>query len=467
MGLSVQRRLIIYLAGTIALLAIGRLLYTTRRTLTQAPPSVSPSSSSSSSSSSASASAAPPATTTKASPLRRPPSSVAELGVLTNGSDKDLRAALDRDDLASRIGPDLCGDENACRAVRSTLLDERATTLQVIPATDWNAGQVDVDASAVNLSAPERASIPKRRLVVVVNVAGATSPDAVALRTAYAAAVVIARRVGGLVHDTLLGRIETAGAFASHAVTASLGDSTFRRDRVELLYEPKGEGVVRVLTAGLSRWGAPDVEAARVPISAADRAGQIVLAIARAFADGSVSGPVIISPGDIAGANDEDARADAGLPPMAPIAVELVSVHAEAGDPNDWLVRIEPPAGDGPMGYLDLAERFFGPLFTALAPPAGVMQKRRTEAQGKLPAALERWSSPHAGDAKLLVQLPFTIPGDAGIESMWIEVTGYDARTVTGKLVDEPLGATNVTQGSNVTRPREDVEDLREPTAQR
>ena len=44
-----------------------------------------------------------------------------------------------------------------------------------------------------------------------------------------------------------------------------------------------------------------------------------------------------------------------------------------------------------------------------------------------------------------------------------VEVTVYDARTVTGTLVDEPLGATNVSQGSKVTRPREDVEDLREP----
>ena len=43
---------------------------------------------------------------------------------------------------------------------------------------------------------------------------------------------------------------------------------------------------------------------------------------------------------------------------------------------------------------------------------------------------------------------------------MWLEVTRYDAQTVTGTLKDDPLGATDVARGDSVTRPRAQVEDV-------
>jgi uncharacterized protein YegJ (DUF2314 family) len=90
-----------------------------------------------------------------------------------------------------------------------------------------------------------------------------------------------------------------------------------------------------------------------------------------------------------------------------------------------------------------------------------VMDARQKKAQEALAAALATWSAGHASGTKLLVQLPFPIPGDAGTESMWLEVTGFNARTVTGHLVDEPLGATDVHFGDEVTRLRADVQDLK------
>ena len=52
------------------------------------------------------------------------------------------------------------------------------------------------------------------------------------------------------------------------------------------------------------------------------------------------------------------------------------------------------------------------------------------------------------------------------MESMWIDVTGYDARTMRGKLVDDPLGATQFNRGDEISRPRSDVEEIevREPS---
>jgi hypothetical protein len=380
--------------------------------------------------------------------------------VLSDRSDAELESAIDRESLATRVVGRLCGDDEACDAVRSTLRDDHATTLHVTPIADWTLGSIDLDAGEIKLSPAMRNRVSRSSHVLVVNVATSTSPRQLAVRAAIAAAAVIAERVDGLVHDPLLSRLETPREFAMHAVTALLGASAFRRDRIEVLYEPKEEGIVRVLTAGLSRWGAPDVEAARVPTLAEERVAEIVLAVAEAIANGQEAGPVTLSRDDLARASGRDDPVDGGIPPVANVAIDLVSVHPEAGDPNDVMARIEPSAGDGPIGYLDLAERFFGPL---LAPTPEMMAKRRSDAQQRLASALARWGSPHAGSGKLIVQLPFRIPGDAGVESMWVEVTRYDARTVTGRVIDEPLGATDISRGDEVTRKREDVEDLRAP----
>jgi hypothetical protein len=274
--------------------------------------------------------------------------------------------------------------------------------------------------------------------VVLVHVATPATTRALALRTALAATAAIATKVDGVVWDQLLARFERPRDFASHAVTTPLDAPTFRRDRVELLYEPQDEGVVRILTAGLSRWGAPDVEAAGAPTAATESVAKIVADVAEAIANGAERSPIAL------GADHE---------------VDVVSVHPHDGDPNDFMARIEPAAGDGPIGYLDLAERIYGPGLAAV-PDASALKAQRSATPAKLATALARLEAVRARGGELLVRLPFAIPGDAGVESMWIAVTGYDSRTVTGKLVDDPLGATDVARGDAVTRPRTDVEDV-------
>jgi hypothetical protein len=269
------------------------------------------------------------------------------------------------------------------------------------------------------------------------------------------------------VYDQLLGRIETARGFAAHAVTAPLEATAFRKDRIELLYEPKGPGIVRILTAGLSRWGGPDVEAAAVPVAAADRIADVVLGVAEAIANGATAGPVALSRDDLARVRGEAYHADPTLPDGgAPVTIALASVHPEGGDPNDFMARIEPAGGEGPLGYLDLSELIFGPSLAA-SPGEASLRASRARAQSALPAALARWSTTRPATS-LLVRLPFAIAGDCdagsdagcGTESMWIEVTGYDARTVRGKLVDDPLGATQFQRGEDIARPRRDVEEI-------
>ncbi|HEY4015457.1 MAG TPA: hypothetical protein VGM06_19060 [Polyangiaceae bacterium] len=390
--------------------------------------------------------------------LRRPPASTALFGVLTDRPENEVRALAERGAVQALLTPDLCGDPPSCDAVRSVLEDEHATTLDVKPVSEWSFGLRDADASAKRLPSADRAGLGRRSRVLSVRVSMATSARQLALRTAIAVAAAVAKKLDGLVDDPLLARIETWRGFASHAVTESLETSTFRRDRIEVIVEPREDGIVRLVTAGLARWGAPDVEAARVPVVAEEAVTALVLGVAAAVTAGADAGPCVLSLDDLGRARGEAYPADAGLPPSAAIPIELVSVQAETGDANDFVARISPPAGEGPLAYLELAERFFGPI---LAGSSAAERDRRDLAQGRLAAALARWTAEQPRGPRLAVALPFAIPGDAGVESMWIEVTRYDATSVGGILLDEPLGATDHAPGEAVLRPRSEVLDLR------
>ncbi len=451
-----SRRTFAYIALAVLLLVGGRLLSTgapnmaatpTAEGTAEAPlePPVAPS--------------FPVKPTPPPAPLKRPPSSVMEVGVLCDRTAEAAAPLLERDALAAAIAPKLCGDEAACQAVKATLRDEHATTLDVVPASAWGLERIDVEQVARNLTAREQAGLKAHPRIVVVHVNTATSPRQLALRTATAAAATLAQQLGGLVWDQLLARVETPHDFAAHAVTEPLDRPTFRRDRIELLYQPRDEGVVRILTGGLSRWGVADVEMPAVPSAAADCLGDVVLGVAAALANGALASPVTVSRDDLGRARGQDYASDAGMPASVPVELDIVSVHPENGDPNDFMARIEPPDGEGLVAAMGLAERFFGSLLAA-SPGAGALGERKGRAQAGLASAVARWSAAKGAGARLLVMLPFGIPGEGGIESMWIDVTRVDGARVTGKVLDDPLGATDVHKGDEVTRPRGDVEDL-------
>jgi hypothetical protein len=448
---AVSRRTLVYIGIAIALLVGGRLLSSSNGApkLDEAPlePPVPP----------PSFSVKPPP---PPEPFKRPPSSVFEVGVLSDRSKDALEAILDRASLAAALPARLCGDEAPCEAVKKALGDEHTTTLSVVDSSGWSLERLDVDVAARNLTTRERAIVKTLPRVVVVHVNAATSSKQIAIRTGFAVAALVAEKVGGLVWDQLLDRVENAHDFGAHAVTAPLDAPTFRRDRLELQFVPKEEGIVRLLTTGLSRWGVADVEAPTVPTAAAERVGDVVLGVAAAIANGTATAsPVTLSRDALAKARGRDYPADPGMPAVADIDVDVTSVHPQNLDPNDFMLRVEPMAGEGPIAYIDLAGRFFGSLLTA-APAADVLAERRDRAQTRLTTAIARWTAGRTAGAKLLVLLPFGIPGEGGTESMWVDVTRADGKSVTGKVIDEPLGATDVHEGDEVTRPRGDVEDL-------
>jgi hypothetical protein len=358
-------------------------------------------------------------------PLYRPSTELVELGVIAR-----LDAVPDRERLAARVTSAMCGGEEACAAVRATLRDPTATELT--PAADaatWMTAALEAGAGDAGA----------RGVLTLVRVHVAPSERHLALRTAFAAAATLAAEAGGaagLIVDPVLGRTEDAAAFAAHAVTEPLGASLIRPDRVAVLAaheEGRADGVVRLYTAGLSRWAAPDLEIAALPEGARAAGERLLLQVAAEIVTGA---------------------ADASTAAVVPVSPE-----------PDGPVRgrIEPPGGEGPVAALELLEHLYGPTELVATDDAS-MQARASRAKRDLASALDRAPDGKAAPGEVWVRLPFAIPG-GGAESLWVRVTRHDGQTVTGTIDDDPIAATDVARGDPVTRPRADVQAVRTSAA--
>jgi uncharacterized protein YegJ (DUF2314 family) len=196
----------------------------------------------------------------------------------------------------------------------------------------------------------------------------------------------------------------------------------------------------------------------------------VVLGVAAALADGIATSPITLTRDDLEAAAGPGPALDGGpaVPeggPSGGIGIDLLSVesdHPGTPDGADFFARVEPQGGEGPLAYLELAERFFGSVL-ATAPDESTQKSDQTRAARELADALDRTSATEgkgSGRATVFVRLPFEIPG-GGSEALWVEVTGHDARTITGRIADEPLAATDVERGQTVTRARSDVQGVR------
>lgn len=371
--------------------------------------------------------------------IARPPEAVAELGVLTEATESDLAPLRDAKQVASLLDARECGD--ALSAVRA--FAARSLVLDVMPSTFWPMPSFEDLADVTStLTDDERAKLGRPLRLVSIRASGPGAPDQLPARTAYAAAIAIARASGGLVYDRVDDRIESAETFAAHAITAPLGASAFRSDRIEVRYMARADGNVRLITSGLLRFGAPDVDVASVEPRFAAPLADLVEAVARALADGARTTPVDVS---VDGAR---------------LRVDLSEVHPESGDPNTTMVRVVSEGETTPAAYARLAAKIPSDAGEVPTPTDDELDASRIRTQEKLASVLGRFAADRDAGALLYVQLPFayeTDAGEAGEEWMWVDVERWDETSLDGKLVDAPENPMPLHRGDRVHRPRSEA----------
>ena len=402
------------------------------------------------------------------SPIKRPPRASAEFGILTDRPMSELEALTDPKSAALLLKSNDCGDAATCDAVRTFLLGEERVQIVIVAGKNWNRpAPSDMDRIAPTLTEKEREAALAAPFVVRVQVTGVALPDQLPARGGFALAAAIAEKLHGFVHDQVTDRLERAQTFAARAITAPLGASAFRKDRIDYQYESNDAGGVRLITAGLTRFGAPDLEIDGAPHSVAAQLADVLGALAEALVNGVTTTPVSITPGDVARARGANAGELAADTPPVPVPIGLADVIPHSGDPNDFMARVVPPEGASPEGYEDLAGIFFGG--ESEGPPGDDLRAAHEKTQRVLPDLLSRFKASRAEGAALYVEVPFALPGtDAGVDPLvneksfdflLLEVTQWDDRTITGTLVDDSAPVLGLKKGATVTRKRNELTD--------
>jgi uncharacterized protein YegJ (DUF2314 family) len=398
-------------------------------------------------------------------PIPRPPAAVAELGVLTERPKEELTKLFAPSALPALLEPRFCGPEQACNAVRA-FVGTQKVEVSVVPIDDWGLPpESTLEHVARGLTREERASLHKKTAIVVVHARGAATAEQLPARAAFGLAAAIATRLRGFVYDETLRRIETADAFAGHAILENLGDPVYRGDRVVIQLYQQDDGSARLISLGMRRFGASDLEVRGAQMGAGKSLGNVMNAVAFRLAGGAADAPLTITLDDVARATRQP-TADLHRGAAAPVAqeIDLVVPPPQQGDPDNPVLRLVPPGGDGAQGYDGLATGLFGTterLVDVTDDPS--LELARQRAVHAFPAALARWRAMRPRGA-LLVKLPFAVPGDAGpsaggVESMWVELKSADGPLLTGSLANSPALIPDLKQGAQVKGARKDLED--------
>ena len=394
-------------------------------------------------------SAIPAASVIDASPrhrISRQVDAVVELGVLVDKSAKVFTV----DDARALIVAKYCGDAATCDAVRAFLAEPTRVEISTVNVADWGLPpRSTLDTLAPGLSPRQRDDVYKRPTIIVVTTRGPAGKMCLPARAGFALTAAIAEKTRGLVYDDVVHRIETAEAFAGHAITSKLGEPVLRQEHFRIQAYQQDDGTARLLTLGLRRFGAPDLDVTGASITATKAFGILLNAVAARVVEGAEEVPLTIVLGSGKSAT-----------------IDLQKPAPREGDPNNVLLQIVPAGGASTKGYDDLMAMLFA-SGDAGAPPLTVehandprLALASERAARSFPAALTKWRKNAGSGAKLLVRLPFAIPGtDGGTEWMWVDVKSAEDTTIHGVLSNSPVYVHALSDGSTVSGKRSDIAD--------
>lgn len=386
--------------------------------------------------------------------IARPQEALAAFAVLTKAGPAQIAAAVGRDALARAITKETCGDEAACRAVRATVANTHAMTLEVRSVADWGMPKgAALESMTAALTADERAALPALTTVVIVTARSPVTRDAIAARAGFSVASTLAGSLDGLVYDEVLHRIEGAKTFAGHAISSPLGGSVWRDDRVTVQLYEQDDGTARLLTLGMRRFGAPDLDVEGASMNSGHAMGTLVDRVAERLVRGAKLAPIALTDGDD----------DAGDTPKG----DLVEAPHHEGDPDNIVLRFVPLGAHDPAAYDALVARVFGHVDGVVAAPdSPALAAIATRARAAFPGVADAFAREHASGATLLVKLPFHVTSldgsvtDAGpLEWMWVSVSSVDDAGIEGTLANTPVYVADLRSGSPVKAPRDQIAD--------
>jgi len=342
--------------------------------------------------------------------------------VVTNASETDLARLAEPAAVSALLQARHCGDAAACAAVRQMVSDSTRTALEIATTERWILpGRELVGPAAPSLSPPQLDQLYRAQHVIVVRIreprpaeraldgGGSAARDHLAMRAGLAVTAALAEAANGFVYDEVRHHIVDAKGALAAAITEPLGRVVFRPELITVEIAPDDDDTVRVLTRGLRRFGAPDLEFPNAPKDRASELSRVINQLAARLAAGADTAPISLSAGDLGLSRDAGAESVDFFFEPAPL---------DEGQPENEILDVDT---DDTL-EADLARLFGGGSGLSVA-------ELQRKVASQLPAVLDLHRKTPGG--ALLLRVEFAVEG--GTEAMWVEVASCDAAP-SGKL---------------------------------
>lgn len=315
------------------------------------------------------------------------------------------------------------------------------------------------------LSQQQSEQLQLAKLALVVEFRMPASPTYAGLRAADRLLAEVAEQTKGLIWDEETREIFTPAAWRERHIDGWQGDIP-NVVKHTVIHAYQGDKLLRGITLGMAKFGLPDVVMNDYPRSNSGQAGNLIAALSQSLVEGAQIGPRSNFTLDLAQIRHEAARAtqQAQLTDNARGAAQLYFTKGklEEGDPQNRLLEFYFDHYPGPDRYARQTA-----LFTTLYGfNDGIMMIRHDDAilaasqaaKARLPALREAFNAGLRTGEYIMVKAPFATPED-GNEWMWVEVTQWDGKEITGLLNNEPANVPALHSGQIVKVNMDDVFD--------
>ncbi len=269
-------------------------------------------------------------------------------------------------------------------------------------------------------------------------------PTYAALRAADSLLLQVAQRTGGLIWDEETREIFTTAEWRKRHVDSWQGDIP-NASRHTVIHAYQGDQLLREITLGMAKFGLPDIVVNDVAHSQNNQTGNLINLLAQALVEGAPIGQ-----GSTMMLNLKTIRHDVYRNALQPSLADnakgiaqlaLYKGQPEEGDPHNRLLEVGFERYPGPDRYARQTALFaslFGFTDTLqMVKHDDAILAASAAAKAKLPALRQRFNAGLKPGEYILVKAPFATP-DEGREWMWVEVTKWDEKQITGLLNNEP-----------------------------
>lgn len=222
----------------------------------------------------------------------------------------------------------------------------------------------------------------------------------------------------------------------------------------------------REITLGMTKLGLPDLAIQELPEGSSGRAGNLINSVAQILAEGATVSKSGKLPVDLHSIGNADAR-DHMLKLLKPNALATACVFLkpakkEEGDPDNRLMELSADlySGPDPHAKLDnlLSSLFgFSDTSTKVQHTEELLAESNKE-KAKLPELRKAFVAGLEPGESIELKAPFHTP-EGGNEWMWVEVTRWRGKTITGTLDNDPAEIPDMKAGQVVEIWQDDVFD--------